>query len=44
MGAKLTDEKQLWEIEGDCKEENKEEKIKQYKQALIRIGKWKEKS
>jgi hypothetical protein len=41
MGSKLTDEKQLWEIEGDKKHlENAEEKIEMYKEALIKIGKW----
>lgn len=37
----MTDEKQLWEIEGDRKHlENAAEKIEKYKEALINIGKW----
>lgn len=45
MGSKLTDETQLWTIEGDKKGiENPTEKIEKYKEALISIGKWQKKN
>ena len=41
MGSKMTNEEQLWTIEGDRKEiENPVEKIEMYKEALKKIGKW----